>query len=159
MLDSTRNIALKIILFKLDEFNYALHLSAVERVVLTVEITPLPNAPDIVTGVLNFHGSIIPVINIRKRFNLSERDFHIEDQLIIARTSRRLVAISVDSVTGVLELESGQLVDIDSEFGYAKYLKGIAKVEDKIILIHDLESFLSLDEEKIIDEAIVKSAK
>ena len=159
MLDSNRTIALKIILFMLDEFNYALHLSAVERVVLTVEITPLPNTPDIVTGVVNFHGTIIPVINIRKRFNLPEHEFQIEDQLIIARTSKRLVAISVDSVTGVLELESSQLVDIESEFGYAKYLKGIAKVEDKIILIHDLELFLSLDEEKLIDEAMVTFVK
>ncbi len=154
MLDPKGNITLKIVLFKLDELYYAVYLSVVERVVLSVETTPLPKAPDIVTGVINFHGSIIPVINIRKRFHLPEREFQLDDQLIIARISKRQVAISVDSVTAVLELDSAQLVDMETEFDYAKYLKGIAKSGDKIILIHDLEMFLSIDEEKLIDKAI-----
>jgi purine-binding chemotaxis protein CheW len=144
----------RIVLFVLDNLHYALYLSDVERVVPVVEITPLPKAPEIVTGVVNYHGIIIPVINIRKRFNLASREIDLDDQLIIANTPKRKLALIVDSVTGVEELEANQLVNIESEFAYAKYLKGIAKVENKIVLIQDLEMFLSLNEEQLIDNAV-----
>lgn len=143
-----------IVLFKLDEQSYALYLSVVERVIPVVEITLLPKAPDIVMGVINFHGVIIPVINIRKRFNLPVREIELDDQLIIARTSNRFVALVVDSVIGVHELEHDQLVNTKEEFPYTDYLSGIAKIENNIILIHDLEKFLSLDEQQIIDTAL-----
>ena len=148
-----------IVLFRLDEQSYALYLSAVERVIPTVEITQLPKAPDIVMGVVNFHGAIIPVINIRKRFNLPIREIGLGDHLIIARIPNRLVALVVDSVTSVHELEHGQLVDTKEVFSYTDYLSGIAKVENSIVLIHDLEKFLSLDEQHEINEALSRIEK
>lgn len=148
-----------IVLFSLDELRYALYLSAVERVVRTVEITPLPKAPDIVMGVVNFHGEIMPVINIRKRFNLPVREIELNDQLIIARTSKRLVGLVVDSVTGVHELGHYQLTDIERAFPYADYLSGIAKIDNDIVLIHDLEKFLSLDEQQVMNEALSTGEK
>lgn len=148
-----------IVLFSLDELRYALHLSAVQRVVRTVEITPLPKAPEIVMGVINFHGEIIPVINIRKRFNLPVHEIELDDQLIIARTSKRLVGLVVDSVSGVHELEHCQLTATEGTFPYADYLSGIAKVENNIVLIHDLEKFLSLDEQLVMDEVLSTGEK
>ncbi|MBF8302857.1 MAG: cheW40H-4 [Candidatus Dadabacteria bacterium] len=59
----------QLVVLTLDEQRYALHLSAVERIVRVVEVTPLPKAPEIVLGVVNVQGQIIPVINIRKRFS------------------------------------------------------------------------------------------
>lgn len=148
-----------IVQFNLDELHYALYLPAVERVVRTVEITPLPQAPGIVTGVVNFHGKIIPVVNIRKRFNLPEREINTEDQLIIARTSKRLVGIVVDTVSGVHELENFQVAAIDGKLPYTKYLSSIAKIENDIVLIHDLEKFLSVEEQNMVDKALLTAAK
>lgn len=149
----------KIVLFSLDEPRYALYLSVVERVVRAVEITPLPKAPDIVLGVINFQGEIIPVVDIRKRFRLPPREINIEDQFIIAQTSKRLVVLAVDSVAGVFELEPHQVTDAETVFPYTDYLSGVAKIEGKIILINDLEKFLSLDEEMILDEALTGEAE
>lgn len=148
-----------IVLFNLDEQHYGLYLSVVERVVLAVEITLLPKAPDIVMGVVNFHGEIIPVINIRKRFNLPIREVELDDQLIIARTAKRIVALVVDSVSGVHNLKNSQIVDPKEAFQYTNYLSSIAKVEDGIVLIHDLEKFLSLDEQQQIDIALTTGGK
>lgn len=145
---------LKIVLFSLDNLQYALQLSAVSRVVSVVEITPLPKAPEIVMGVVNYMGEIIPVINIRKRFRLPDRDVKLEDQLIIANTKKRLVGLVVDSVTGIHELEPDQLINIEGKFPYAGYLSGIAKLENDIVLIHDLEKFLSLDEQQMLDKTL-----
>jgi purine-binding chemotaxis protein CheW len=143
-----------IVKFSLDEPRYALPLSLVERVVRIVEITPLPKAPDIVSGVINMHGQVIPVINVRRRFNLPEREIRLEDQLIIARTNTRLVALVADSVSGVHRLEQRELVISKQELPYAGYIEGVVKLEQGLLLICDLDQFLSLEEEKSLDTAL-----
>ena len=144
----------KIVLFCLEEPRYALYLSTVERVVRAVEITPLPKAPEIVLGVINFHGEIIPVIDIRRLFRLPPREINIEDRFIIARTSKRFVVIVVDSVDGVYDLEQYQITDAEETFPYTDYLSGIANIETNIVLINDLEKFLSLNEQNVLNEAL-----
>ena len=64
------NSSVKIVLFTLDEQRYALALPSVDRVVRVVDVTPLPKAPAIVLGVVNIHGDIVPVYDLRKRFRL-----------------------------------------------------------------------------------------
>ena len=68
-----------LVAFALNEQRYALRLAIVERIVRMVEITPLPNAPDIVLGVVNLQGRIIPIFNIRRRFGLEEREPDLDD--------------------------------------------------------------------------------
>ncbi|MDB6169570.1 MAG: chemotaxis protein CheW, partial [Verrucomicrobia bacterium] len=63
----------QIVVFRLDAQRYALSLTAVDRIARAVEITPLPNAPDIVLGVINVSGRVLPVLNLRRRFRMRER--------------------------------------------------------------------------------------
>jgi len=77
-----------LVAFCLDAHRYALHLPAVERVTRIVAVTALPDAPDIVTGVVNVSGEVIAVVDIRKRFRLPDRATELSDHLIVARTSR-----------------------------------------------------------------------
>ncbi|MEX2117315.1 MAG: chemotaxis protein CheW [Bacteroidota bacterium] len=159
-MDNFKNIdKQKIVLFSLEEPRYALSVSEVVTVERAVEITHLPKAPEVVSGVINFHGEIIPVIDIRKLFRLPQRDVQLEDQLIIARTSRRLVALAVDSVNGVYNLDQYQTSDGGESFPFTEYLSGIATIEHGIVLITDLEKFLSLDEERILDVALTEDEK
>jgi len=144
----------KIVLFKLNGLQYALYLSEVERIVHAVDVTPLPQAPDVVIGVINYQGKIIPVIDMRLRFQLPSREIDLDNQFIIAQTSKRLIVLVVDSVTGVHELEQHQISSAPDTLPFTNYLSGIAKIETDIILINDLEKFLSLDEEKILNEAL-----
>jgi purine-binding chemotaxis protein CheW len=145
-----------IVMFTLDEPRYALYLSAVERVVRAVEITPLPKAPDIVLGIINFGGRIIPVLDIRKRFHLIAREMKPDDRFIIAQTAQRQVAIVVDSVTGVRELTEAETVNARQVMPFARYLKGAAKLDGNLVLIHDLDQFLSIDEESALNISLVK---
>jgi len=144
----------QIVVFTLDEQRCALYLSVVERVVRVVEITPLPKAPEIVLGVINVQGRIIPVIDIRLRFGLPAREMQLDDQFIIARTPRRTVALAVDAVSDVLELEDSEIVSAEQAIPFAEHIQGVAKTRDDIILIYDLDRFLSLDEERLLDEAL-----
>ena len=146
------------IVFTLEEPRFAIYLSAVERVVQSVEITPLPNAPEIVLGVINVHGQIVPVLDIRQRFRLPQRHLHIDDQFILANTSRRLVALCVDSVNNIHEIADQELVTAEKlQFG-SEYIQGVVKLENNLILICDLDQFLSLDEERKLVTVMAESA-
>ena len=149
------NISSHFVIFQLNEQQYALHLGAVERVVPVVDITPLPKAPESVIGVVNVRGRIIPVFNIRRRFRLPERELDLSDQLIIAHTARRTVALVADSVTGVLELREGDVLTTETILIGLEYVEGVAKLADGMLLIHNLDRFLSLEEEKALDEALL----
>jgi len=143
-----------LVIFTLDGGRYALSLSAVERVLLTVEVFPLPKAPEIVLGVVNIQGRIVPVFDVRKRFRLPQREMSLSDQLIVAQTSKRTVALLADAVGGVVEYPEQKVVAADRILPGLDYVEGVAKLEDGLVLIHDLEKFLSLEEEKTLDNAL-----
>ncbi len=147
----------QLLVFTLDEQKYALHLSAVERVVRVIEITPLPKAPEIVLGVINMHGRIIPVVDTRKRFRLKECEIGLSDQLIIANTATRAVALIVDSVNGVTEQSKDRIVRAEKIVPGTEYVEGVLKLDDGMVLIHDLDGFLSLKEEKALERAMRKT--
>jgi purine-binding chemotaxis protein CheW len=143
-----------LVVFALDEQRYALRLSAVDRVVHMVYIAPLPKAPDIVLGVVNVQGRIIPVVNLRRRFRLPDREIALSDRLLVARTTRRSVALAADAVTGVLECPARDMVASDTVLPGIEHVEGIAKLEGGLILIHNLEKFLSMEEEASLDRAM-----
>jgi purine-binding chemotaxis protein CheW len=138
----------------LDEQRYGLPLRDVERVVRVVEITPLPDAPDIVAGVVNVAGAIVAVIDLRKRFLLPAREMSLSDHLIIAHTRRRTVALLVDAVVDVVECNSENMVNAESVVPGMSYVRGLAKLSDGLLLIHDLDSLLSLEEDRLLEGAM-----
>lgn len=144
----------QLVVFTLNDRRYGLPLSAVQRIVRVVEVTSLPKAPEIVLGVVNVQGQVIPVINVRRRFGLPEREIALTDQMVIARTARRPVALVVDSVTGVLEYSERETVGAQDVLPDLSYVQGVVKLDDGLILIHDLDTFLSLEEEAHLDRAL-----
>ena len=145
----------QVVLFTLDGQQYGLRLSAVDRIVRVVEVTPLPKAPEIVLGVVNLQGRVIPVFDIRRRFRLLQREIQLSDHLIVAHTTRRTVALVVDSVTAVVEPSEQELVEPREILPNLEYVEGVAKQEDGMILIHDLDGFLSLEEDRALDDAML----
>lgn len=119
-----------------------------------VEITPLPKAPEIVLGIVNFHGRVVPAVNLRSRFGLPERPASLTDELMIAHTPRRAVALVADAVEGVVECPEQQILEAQTVVPGAEYVAGVMKLSDGLVLIHDLARCLSLDEERQLDEAM-----
>jgi len=142
------------VVFTLDDLTYALPLNQVIRVIHAVEFRKLPKAPEIVAGIINVKGEIIAVIDVRKRFGIKSREIDPDDQLIIADTGKRKVALWVDKVEGVENLNASQRVDTSEALSYAKYINGVVKVADNLILIYDLEQFLNLEEESQLEIAL-----
>jgi len=144
----------QIVVFTLDEQFYALPLHTVVKVIHAVEIRHLPKSPEIISGIINIQGRIIPVADIRKRLGLEAKEIDLDDRMIIADTGKRKVALSVDTVTGIKDLATRQFVNSKEALPFAEYIKGVAKVNDELILIYDPELFLSLDEEKELEHAL-----
>ena len=96
-------VAFRLVTFRLEGLFLALPLDRVLRAVRAVAATPLPRAPEIVYGVVNVRGRIVPVVNLRRRFGLAEREIALTDQLLIARGATRMLAMIVDAVGGVIE--------------------------------------------------------
>ena len=144
----------QLVVFTLDGQRYGVALSAVERVTRIVDITPMPRTPEIVLGVVNVQGRVIPVINLRRRFRLPEREIALTDQLVVARTARRPVALVADAVTGVFEYSEQESVGAKDVLPELEHVEGLVKLDDGLILIHDLDKFLSLEEETVLDRAM-----
>ena len=144
----------QLVVFSLEGVRYALPLAAVERVIHAVEVTPLPKAPEAVLGVVNMRGRVIPIINIRRRFGLPEQPLRPTDQFIVARTARRALGLVVDAAHGVFPLAEENVVVSDGIVPGMDYTPGVAKLDDGLVLIHDLDRFLSLDEEAALAQAM-----
>ena len=131
----------QILVFTLDEQAYALSLDAVVKVIHAIEITHLPKAPEIITGIINVKGQIIPVIDIRKSFGLVKHEIEPDDSIIIADTGKRNVAILVNTVTGISDLAPHQLSGAGELLPFSENLSGVVKIGDGLVLIYDLDMF------------------
>jgi len=145
----------QLLVFGLDEQRYGLPLVLVGRVARVVGITPLPKAPDVVLGVVNVQGQIIPVIDLRRRFSRPDRGMLLTDVLLMSHTRRRPVALVADSVMGIVDCSEQDIVRSDAILPGVEYIAGLLKLKDGLILIHDIDKFLSLEEEECLDQAMV----
>lgn len=147
------------VIFTLDAGRYALDLDVVERVVPAMEVTPLPNAPDIVLGVFNLQGRIIPLMNTRSRLGRPEREMAVSDHLIVAWSAGRRIALLVDDTTGMIERAAHEIVRADAILPDLPQVSGVIRLPDGIVLIHDLARFLSLEEASKLDAVMAEAVQ
>ena len=144
----------RVLLFTIEGERFALPLAVVEHVVHAVAITELPGAPEIVLGVIDVHGAIVPVVNLRRRLGLPEREMELSDQLILARHGDGAVALLADQVGDVTFLRPGALIEAAALPRPAAFIDGVLKLEDGLAILQNLERFLSLDESRAMEGAL-----
>jgi len=123
------------------------------EVVRAVAIAALPKAPPIVEGVINMRGTLVPVLDIRQRFGLPPTPVALEQHLLIAQAGGRLVALRVDRALELVGVDETTIESASAVAPGAEYVAGIATLADGLLVIHDLERFLSLDEARQVDAA------
>lgn len=147
---------LRLVVFSLDRERYGLNLATTERVLPMVAVSPLPGCPDVVLGAINLHGDVVPVLDIRRRLGFDAGDYGPAARLLVARTARRIVALPVDDVIGVEELPAETVLPPDTVLPGIGHLSGIGALSDGLLLIHDLDTFLSMEEERQLDASLGK---
>lgn len=134
------------LVFKLDELDFAVGLGVVERVVQAVEITPLPEAPRGVRGMINYQGRIVPVFDLWTRFGLPSRELRATDHLAICHTHWRTIALLVNAVTGVVSRNEVQITPAAEILPELESVTGVMKIDGSMVQVHDLERFLSIED-------------
>lgn len=147
----------QIVVFTLDDQRYGISLGVVERVVRMVAITHLPAGPKFVHGVINVQGVIMPVLNLRERFDLPQRPPELGDQLIITSFSGHSFALATDAVNDVRSCRIQELTTADEILPELPYLAGVAKLADGMILISDPGKLLSPCERHALDQAVAEA--
>ena len=143
----------RIVILALDGQRYALPLSAVERVIRAVAVTPVPETPAFVFGVVNMAGKMVPVVSLRACFGLPGRPIRPEDQFVIARTSRLTLALVVDEVQGLSAVDAAQTVAVEDALpGGERGVRGLAKLDGGIIQICDMDRLIGQeDQDRLLD--------
>lgn len=144
----------KLVTFNLNSERFALHVSNVERIVRVVEITPLPGAPRIVLGIVNFQGRIVPVLDIRARLGLRAKPVELGDLMVLASTKKRAVSFLIDSVEDVIEIPEEKIIPAREILPEVEVMEGVVKTEEGLILLQDLDAFLSFREEDLLRGAL-----
>ncbi len=143
-----------LVVFGIAGQRYALDLPVVERVLRMVQVSPLPKAPPIVLGVINFHGQIIPAIDLVRRLGHSPDHYGLSSFLMVAKTSRRRLAFPVGQVHGVQEVPIESITLPEAGLLGTGLVAGVLALPDGVLFIHDLDTVLSLNEEQGLTQAL-----
>ena len=138
----------QLVIFNLATEYYGVDISAVEGIIKMQAITVVPHAPPFVEGVTNLRGKVLPVLDLRKRFGLNVSAETRDSRIVTVDMAGLKVGMVVDGVSEVLTVSEGSIeppppmvLSIDSTF-----ITGIAKLEDKLVIMLDLAKVLSVEE-------------
>jgi len=147
-----------LLLFTLDSHRFALPLDRVREIVHAVEITPLAGAPGVVEGVVDVRGAVAPVLDVRARFRLPARPVRLSDHLVLAEGAGRLVALRVDRAVGTEEVPPEAVTMPGVNDPAMAHLAGVVTLDDGMVLVHDLDAFLSQAEADALARALATEA-
>ena len=144
----------QLVVFRLGAEEFGVEILQVQEIILLTEITRVPKAPEFVEGVINLRGEIVPVVDLRKRFALRTEELKEEARIVVVAVEDNLVGMIVDEVTQPLSLPTSQIQPPPPLAGGvdAAYLRGIGKLEERLIVILNLERALSADEVDALGE-------
>ena len=137
----------QLVIFKLDDQEYALDITNVVQVVRMVAITPMPEASEVVEGVINVRGKVIPVVDVRRRFGLPPKPYDLNTRLLITRWDGRMMALIVDVVSEVLAMPTSNIEPPSEIAPQMERLSAVGKLGDRLLLILDLGRALTFEEE------------
>jgi purine-binding chemotaxis protein CheW len=137
----------QLVVFSLLNENYGIDIYKVQEIIQYREITYVPKAPPFVKGVINLRGKIIPVIDLKERFSLAEKEITPDTRIIVVEIASQTVGLIVDSVTEVLRISTSNIeppppvTTIEADF-----IEGVGKLDERLIIILDIDRILSKEE-------------
>lgn len=149
-----RESHLAVLTFDLGGERCALPASGVREVVRAALPVRLPKAPPIVEGVLNVHGELVPLLDVRRRFGLPPRSIEPDDHIIVATAGTRVVAFTVERALDLARIPVAEIHAAAEVAAGAEHVAGIARLPDGLLVIYDLHAFLSADEALALDRSL-----
>jgi purine-binding chemotaxis protein CheW len=143
---------IQLVTFSIEDEEFGVEILKVQEIIRMMEITRVPRAPQFVEGVINLRGKVIPIIDLRKRFGLETLPHDKNTRIIVIEISAMIVGFIVDSVSEVLRIPANTIEPpppvvsgLDSE-----YISGVGKLQDRLLILLDLDRLLSNDEQRVL---------
>jgi len=148
---------IQLICFKLGAEAYGLDIMQIKEIIRHQKITLVPKAPCFIDGVINLRGMVIPIIDLRKRFEL-QAGAHLRNRIIIADLENRIVGLVVDDVTDIISVSKTNLLPPTKMIKgtEATYLGGMIDIEGGFLFIIDLDKMLTAEEKGSLDVPLEK---
>lgn len=146
----------QLVAFRLGEEYYGLEIGTVQEIITWQPVTRVPRTPAFVEGIINLRGNVIPVIDLRKRFEMPRAELGRETRIVVVELGGRVVGLVVDGVSEVLrvtadkiEPPSSVIAGIDTEF-----IRAVAKTEERLIILLDPDRILAPREQNALAEGM-----
>ncbi|MCA1932202.1 MAG: chemotaxis protein CheW, partial [Calditerrivibrio sp.] len=135
---------LQLVGFKLGDEEYAIDVLKIQEIIRLVEITSVPRTDSYIMGVMNLRGKVIPVVDLRVRFNLEKSDFDKRTRIIVVRFEKENIGFVVDEVTQVVRINRSMIENTPPLVGTIgqEYILGICKYNDRLIILLDIDSLI-----------------
>lgn len=138
----------KHLIFQLDKRNYGIHILTISEIIGIMSVIPIPKTPDFVKGIINLRGKIIPIIDLRLKFGMQEKEYNEETCIIIvnvdSENTTNQIGLVVDIVSEVVDIPLSEVepppkysVDSNQEF-----ITGVAKVKDQVVLLLNIKQVI-----------------
>lgn len=150
------------VIFELDEREFGIDIMNVKEIITYEEITPIPDGPSFSEGVINHRGTVIPIINLRKRFSLEDSEVTKETRIIVVGLDGKEIGFLVDEASQTIRLKDDQIDSPPLSVGEIdkRYMVGLGKIDEKrLLIIIDLEKVLSEEEVREIEEEVKEIEK
>lgn len=138
----------QLVTFKVDNEEYGVDIMQVQEIIRVGNIVRVPGAPPFVEGIMDLRGKVLPVVDLRRRFHLESREHDATSRIVVINLADMTLGLVVDSITEVLRLPNGAIeppprivAGID-----ARFLKGIGRVDKRLLILLDLDRIFSEEE-------------
>lgn len=145
----------KQIIFKIGDGVYGIDVAKVMGIEKDISVIPIPNAPECIKGIINLRGDVIPVFSIRQKFSLPEVQLNTKE-LIIARSQGVVIAIEVDLVKEIVELDESKFGAVPAivKSEQTKYMESVLHVDDGLVLVLNLDGLLSQEQAQSLQDVV-----
>ena len=155
--NNTQDFSGEYLTFMVESEEYGVDILCVQEIRGWQPVRKIPNTPSYVRGVINLRGTIVPIIDMRERFGFELKEYSTTTVVIVLRSLKNInaenddeniIGVVVDAVSEVYDLKSDQIKDAPG-FGSnidTRFIKGLADVDDKLVVLLDLDKFLNFDE-------------
>jgi purine-binding chemotaxis protein CheW len=139
---------LQVVSFTLGAEEYAIEITKVKEIILVEGITRVPQLPAYIEGIINLRGMVIPVVDLRKRFGVGGSTFDEHTRIVVTRIGAAIVGMIVDAVSRVMKIPKANIQPPPDTIAClaGEYLVGVARLDDRMQLLLDIEKVLRLDE-------------
>ncbi|MBU1101743.1 MAG: chemotaxis protein CheW [Bacteroidetes bacterium] len=145
---------LQLVSFKIGSEEFGIDILKVQEINRMLEITKIPNSPAFIEGIVNLRGRIIPVVDLRRRLNLTNIDHNKQTRIVVVDLEGRTIGFIVDEVSEVLRIPKNitepppsMVAGINSDF-----ITAVGKLEDRLLILLDLDKIFTMEEKESIDK-------